>query len=256
MAKLATHPKHKKHKKHKIRVLSLEKNNFQITPYHQSVQPNQKENLLLSELPQFTFLAQNEKQEEPKNSEKDSENPSNKSQEQSSNDEKVEEKSPKSEAIIKPVVVAPQPETSSFEDLLVFDIFSKNEDKCEVYTAKTFCINSDQVVPSNSYNASLKRVKHLIKSKNQAIHKLSADFSEKEFNSVHRNTILEVNTSSNLLFDRSKFSYLIEHKCESHFGANEQWDQSLLIVPYQKFIEILPTGTIFRNTRIPGNWIP
>jgi hypothetical protein len=249
---------HKKHKKHKVRVLSLQTNNFQISSSTTPKTQHHDSNLHLSDLPKFTFLSQNNsedlKKESIEDNEKNSKNNTEKELKESDELKSLKKVANLINSIPKTPIETENLKPSLFDDLLVLKLFSKNEEKCELWTAKSLCINSNHVVPSNSYNSTIKRLKHLIKSKNQARFKLSPTVEPSDFDHTHRNTFLELNMSSNMLFNRSDNSYFVENNCEPDFGMNHLWKQSLKIEPFRKFIEVLPGSKVilFNFFRFPG----
>ena len=132
---------------------------------------------------------------------------------------------------------------SNLDSFIIYQKFVKNHKKCEISTSKTICINSKQNITSNSYHKSLKKIKHLIKSKNRAKFKLDLE-NEEDQRFRTRKIILETEMTSNLLFNNFKKSYFMENNCDSDLGAGKNWDQSLMINPFKNFIEILPGGKV------------
>jgi hypothetical protein len=247
---------HKKSKKHKM-ISSLATNRFNISHTDDQLSFKNNSPINLSELPHFSFLSQNDSSfihhQKPakKHIQKRRKKLKNKSKkhEHSFDNEFTNYQSLLKNSKIKNLSFNSL--ENSLDSFLVYQRFTKNEEKCEISTFKTFCINSDQHIVLNSYHKSLNKMKHLIKSKNRAKYKLKADHEDTNFHLKKRNILLDISMSSSLLFNSSKNSYFIENNCNSDLGANSQWDQSLILKPFKNFIEILPGGnTIYFSINI------
>ena len=239
VAKISKNNFKRKKKKQKSKVLSLQTNRFQI--FEDKNKKNKKNNnfLKLSELPHFSFLSQNPKEDLKKNNREEKEQTKKEEDQKGKEDVSKKKEIPSSEVLL--------------ESLLVFDTFSRNEEKCEIWTLKSVCVNSSQVVSSDSTQNAIRRVKHLMKSKQQAKFKLEKIPKKEDFDSKDRLTFLKVDFESDLLFDSSREKHLVEHNCVSDLAADSKWDQSLLVTPFSNFIEVLPSS---KNDQTPFRPFP
>lgn len=237
-------------KKLKFRKINsnLETNQFDISANSEQVQSVGASSVDLSELPHFSFLSQQDSENlgEKKSTEDHISRPEGGKPISTHGNlpepAKTSQKQLQSESQTKSAASKAAYEPTDLDTFIVFKMFSKNEDKCEITTAKTFCIDSDHNVSSNSYHSVMHRLKHLVKSKERAKFKLDLKITSNTFTARNRHLVADISVNSPLLYDRSANSHFIENNCQSDEPADARWDQSLRVKPFANYVEILPSS--------------
>ena len=122
----------------------------------------------------------------------------------------------------------------------------KNEDSCELLSSGHICSHNLRILRVGHRKTNLTDIKRLLKSRNISIYKTKTKSKNhkliESFNSKKRKVILDVVVDGNLLFDGSDSKHVVIHGAEAGLPADSRFGQSLVINPFQQFVEILPIG--------------